>query len=90
MADTTHELIRDTKGLRDRVTGLAMESFGGRSRELSMVMTKLDEAELWLIRHGSQVDSSYAVIPKAEVLKIAEARREHELATVTTNETERG
>jgi hypothetical protein len=50
--ETTASLIDDIRSIRDRVTGRAMLVFGGRSRELAMVLTKLDEAELWMVKAG--------------------------------------
>jgi hypothetical protein len=79
---TTSELIKETQRVRDLVTGRAMALFGGRSRELAMVMTKLDEAELWLVRAGT-MEKSHEVV---DIKKIkADAAGIHETRTSRVN-----
>lgn len=58
--------------LRDEVTVLMMARHRGTSRELSMMLTKLDEAGLWAVLYGETLNT-HVVIPRAEILRDATA-----------------
>ena len=51
--------------LRDEVGGLIMVRHGGRSRELALIITKLDEARLWAIEYGVKL-GTHVVLDKRE------------------------
>jgi hypothetical protein len=60
-------MVRVLASVRDEVLAIHMASYGGRSRELAMVATKLDEARLWAIAHG-EATGSHVVMDRREVL----------------------
>lgn len=61
---------RAIQKLRDEVTGVAMRNYGGRNRELSLVMAKLDEAHQWAVSHGVAT-GKLAIVDRQEILKVA-------------------
>lgn len=58
--------------VRDEITGVAMQRHQGHSRELSLCLTKLDEARHWAIEYLVNRGASI-LIPKADVLAAAAA-----------------
>jgi hypothetical protein len=60
-------MVRVLASIRDEVLAIHMGSHGGRSRELAMVATKLDEARLWAIAYG-EATGSHSVLDRREVL----------------------
>lgn len=70
--------------LRDEVTAYAMKSHGGASRELVMVMAKLDEARHWAVAH-KLATRELQLVDRAAIFR--EAQR---MATETSFTTETG
>jgi hypothetical protein len=56
--------------LRDEVTVYLMQLYKGNSRTLAMVLTKLDEAEMWAVRHGMDT-GRLVTVDRAELLQAA-------------------
>lgn len=63
-------LHRAIQKLRDEVTGYAMTNYHGRNRELSLVMTALDEAQHWAVAHGVAT-GKLAIVDRSAILKEA-------------------
>lgn len=53
--------------MSDEVRGILMERHRGNSRQLAMVITKLDEAQQWAIAYGETVGTT-SVIDRREIL----------------------
>lgn len=66
-AEGARHLWRVLSTLRDETIAVHATVYGGRSRELAMVITKLDEARLWAIAHGEGT-GSHVVMDRREVL----------------------
>lgn len=58
---------RVLSSLRDEVLGVAMDRHAGHNRELALVATKLEEAELWAVRYGEKL-GQLTTIDRQEVL----------------------
>ena len=56
--------------LTDEITAVHMMNSHGRQRELSMCITKLQEARLWAVAYG-EATGSHAIIPRAEIMQKA-------------------
>lgn len=75
-------LVRVIDSLTDEVGLMLMTNFGGRSRELALVLTKLEEARLWAVRHGERT-GSHVVIDRREMLGTYGNKNTHEENGVT-------
>jgi hypothetical protein len=60
-------LPRVLASLADEVQLMMIEQYGGRSRELALVLTKLEEARMWAVAHGEKT-GSHVVIDRREML----------------------
>jgi len=60
-------MFRVLSSIRDEIMGLSLNRHGGRSRELALVATKLDEARLWAIAYGESLGTT-TVIDRREML----------------------
>ena len=68
--------VQDSKALslvprcgqfRDEVAAVLIHRHGGNSRELAMVITKLDEARQWAVTYGENL-GTHVVMDKRELL----------------------
>lgn len=73
-----HDVIQD---IRDAVTGLLMQGFGGHQRSLAMVLTKLDEARLWALQYGEDTHA-VVMVDRGPILRLV---REGTTVTSDTN-----
>lgn len=84
-----HDAIQS---LRDEVTGLLMQGFGGQQRSLSFVLAKLDEARHWALQFGEETHA-IALVDRGPILKLVQENYgangiPADPATVTTDTTD--
>ena len=75
--DTDPLLSDEIAALRDRVMQKLISSYSGSNRSLSMVIAKLDEAELWAIKQAKE-SGRLAVVDRSVILRICEQEQERE------------
>lgn len=68
--DGARPLTDVLSSLTDEVAAHLMVTYKGHSRELAMVLTKLDEAKMWATQHGLKVGSH--VLMDKRRLKVTE------------------
>lgn len=73
-------MVAAIRKMRDEVTGLSMMRHRGQNRSLSMVIAKLDEAELWATRWAVESGRSM-IVDREELLRSSETPTN---ATLTT------
>lgn len=56
-------MVRALGSMSDEIAALLMTRHAGQSRELSLILTKLDEARLWAIAYSEKV-GTHVVIDK--------------------------
>jgi len=59
-------LIKAIEALRDEVSVLAVRGHGHGSRNLSLVLTRLDEARLWATEYALAERHSHILVDKAQ------------------------
>lgn len=69
---TAQELRKRILALRDAVIVKNMNEHRGHSRELSLCLTRLDEAAHWATEYGVKA-GSHMIVPRDEVLALADA-----------------
>lgn len=84
--ETANSLVRDLESLRDDVTVYMMDRYKGNSRELAMVLTKLDEARLWLVEEAVKI-RRLSIVDRASILRTAASEAE-KMRTDTTDTTD--
>lgn len=69
-SETARPLTDVLQSLSDEVAGYLMMNYRGHSRELSMILAKLDEARLWAVSHGSKI-GTHAIVDKRRLINPA-------------------